>query len=83
MPSGSASQPAACVFVDDLRENVAGAEAVGMTAILHRDPAETIAELERATRNAAQTAERTSRSAQAVAGADRTGREAEDPVGVI
>ncbi len=37
----------ACVFVDDLRENVAGAEAVGMTAILHRDPAETIAELER------------------------------------
>ena len=36
-----------CVFVDDLRENVAGAEAVGMTAILHRDPAGTIAELER------------------------------------
>ena len=26
----------ACVFVDDLRENCAGAEAVGMTAILHR-----------------------------------------------
>jgi len=39
--------PAECLFVDDLRENVAGAEAVGMTAILHRDPAETIAELER------------------------------------
>lgn len=39
--------PAACVFVDDLRENVAGAEAVGMTAILHRDPKATIAELER------------------------------------
>ena len=36
-----------CVFVDDLRENVAGAEAVGMTAILHRDPDATIAELER------------------------------------
>ena len=36
-----------CVFVDDLRENVAGAEAVGMTAILHRDPERTIAELER------------------------------------
>jgi epoxide hydrolase-like predicted phosphatase len=36
-----------CVFVDDLRENVAGAEAVGMTAILHRDPAGTISELER------------------------------------
>ena len=38
--------PAGCVFVDDLRENVAGAEAVGMTALLHRRPAETIAELE-------------------------------------
>ena len=36
-----------CVFVDDLRENVAGAEAVGMTAILHRDPDATVAELER------------------------------------
>jgi epoxide hydrolase-like predicted phosphatase len=40
-------EPAACVFVDDLRENVAGAEAVGMSAILHRNPAETIRELER------------------------------------
>ena len=29
----------ACVFVDDLRENCAGAEAVGMTAVLHRDTA--------------------------------------------
>jgi epoxide hydrolase-like predicted phosphatase len=38
--------PADCVFVDDLRENCAGAEAVGMTAILHRDPAATIAQLE-------------------------------------
>jgi putative hydrolase of the HAD superfamily len=36
-----------CVFVDDLRENCEGAEAVGMTAILHRDPGDTIAELER------------------------------------
>jgi putative hydrolase of the HAD superfamily len=36
-----------CVFVDDLRENCAGAGAVGMTAILHRDPDDTIAELER------------------------------------
>lgn len=34
--------PADCVFVDDLRENVTGAEAVGMTAILHRDPAKTV-----------------------------------------
>jgi putative hydrolase of the HAD superfamily len=29
-------EPGACLFVDDLRENCAGAEAVGMTAILHR-----------------------------------------------
>ena len=38
--------PAECVFVDDLRENCSGAEALGMTAILHRDPAATIARLE-------------------------------------
>jgi putative hydrolase of the HAD superfamily len=34
------------VFVDDLRENTAGAEAVGMTTILHRDPEATVARLE-------------------------------------
>jgi epoxide hydrolase-like predicted phosphatase len=39
--------PGDCVFVDDLRENVVGAEAVGMTAILHRDTEETTAELRR------------------------------------
>ena len=38
--------PKDCVFVDDLRENCTGAEALGMTAILHRDPAATIARLE-------------------------------------
>jgi putative hydrolase of the HAD superfamily len=38
-------EPAAAVFVDDLRENCEGAEAVGMTAVLHRDPAETVAAL--------------------------------------
>jgi putative hydrolase of the HAD superfamily len=38
--------PEKCVFVDDLRENCAGAEAVGMTAVLHRDAAETISRLE-------------------------------------
>jgi epoxide hydrolase-like predicted phosphatase len=38
--------PADCVFVDDLRENCAGAEAVGMTAVLHRDTDETLARLE-------------------------------------
>jgi putative hydrolase of the HAD superfamily len=39
--------PAGCVFVDDLRENCAGAEAVGMTAILHRGSDTTLPELER------------------------------------
>jgi putative hydrolase of the HAD superfamily len=39
--------PADCVFVDDLRENCAGAEAVGMTAVLHRGPERTLPELER------------------------------------
>jgi putative hydrolase of the HAD superfamily len=39
-------EPRTCVFVDDLRENVHGAEQVGMTAILHRDPDATIARLE-------------------------------------
>jgi putative hydrolase of the HAD superfamily len=38
--------PGDCVFVDDLRENCAGAEAVGMTAVLHRGADETIARLE-------------------------------------
>jgi epoxide hydrolase-like predicted phosphatase len=39
------ADPGACLFVDDLRENCEGAEAVGMRAIRHRDPAATIAEL--------------------------------------
>ena len=39
--------PQECVFVDDLRENCSGAEAVGMTAVLHRGADSTIAELER------------------------------------
>lgn len=38
-------EPARCAFIDDLRENCAGAKAVGMTAIRHRDPAQTIARL--------------------------------------
>lgn len=41
-----AEPPERCVFVDDLRENCAGAEAVGMTAILHRDPAQSIERIE-------------------------------------
>ncbi len=40
-------EPADAIFVDDLRENCAGAEAVGITALLHRDSAETVASLER------------------------------------
>jgi epoxide hydrolase-like predicted phosphatase len=39
-------EPERCVFIDDLRENCAGAEAVGMTAILHRNAAATVARLE-------------------------------------
>ncbi|TML80964.1 MAG: HAD family phosphatase [Actinobacteria bacterium] len=39
--------PEECVFVDDLRENCTGAEAVGMAAILHRGPDTTVPELER------------------------------------
>ena len=35
-----------CVFVDDLRENVEGAEAVGMKGVLHRRTPETIKTLE-------------------------------------
>jgi epoxide hydrolase-like predicted phosphatase len=38
--------PDQCVFVDDLRENCAGAEAVGMKAILHRGPDGTLPQLE-------------------------------------
>jgi FMN phosphatase YigB (HAD superfamily) len=34
------------VFVDDLRENCEGAEAVGMTAVLHRSTDDTLARLE-------------------------------------
>jgi epoxide hydrolase-like predicted phosphatase len=38
-------QPAECIFVDDLRENIEGAEAVGMTGLRHRNTQETIAKL--------------------------------------
>jgi putative hydrolase of the HAD superfamily len=38
--------PPESVFVDDLRENCSGAEAVGMTAVLHRSSAATIGRLE-------------------------------------
>jgi putative hydrolase of the HAD superfamily len=37
--------PAECVFVDDIQVNVAAAEAVGMTAILHTDPVATLTNL--------------------------------------
>jgi epoxide hydrolase-like predicted phosphatase len=39
--------PQECVFVDDLKENCAGAEAVGMIAVLHRGAETTVPELER------------------------------------
>jgi putative hydrolase of the HAD superfamily len=38
--------PEACVFVDDLAHNVAGAERVGMTGVHHREAAETVRRLE-------------------------------------
>ena len=38
--------PAQCVFVDDLVENCEGAEAVGMTAVLHRGADGTLGRLE-------------------------------------
>ena len=38
--------PGDCVFVDDLRENCEGAEAVGMTAVLHRGAESTLPRLE-------------------------------------
>jgi putative hydrolase of the HAD superfamily len=38
--------PAEAVFVDDIKANCEGAEAVGMTAVLHGDPDETILRLE-------------------------------------
>jgi putative hydrolase of the HAD superfamily len=39
-------EPGDCVFVDDLASNVTAAEAVGMTGVLHREPAATVALLE-------------------------------------
>ena len=39
------TEPGACLFIDDLRENCEAAEAVGMRAIRHREPGQTIAEL--------------------------------------
>ena len=39
--------PEDCVFVDDLHENCEAAEAVGMTAVLHRGADSTLPELER------------------------------------
>lgn len=39
-------EPDECVFVDDLRENCEGAEAVGMTAVLHRGAERSIPQLE-------------------------------------
>jgi putative hydrolase of the HAD superfamily len=38
-------EPAECVFIDDIEVNIQAAEAIGMTAILHRDPPETLARL--------------------------------------
>ena len=37
--------PRECVFIDDLEANVAAAETVGMTGVLHGEPAETVSRL--------------------------------------
>ena len=37
--------PAECVFIDDIKINIDGAEAVGMTGLHHREPKETLEEL--------------------------------------
>jgi putative hydrolase of the HAD superfamily len=42
-------EPSECVFIDDLRENCEGAEAIGMTAVRHRHPVETIERLKQLT----------------------------------
>lgn len=39
--------PQDCVFVDDLNSNIAGAEAIGMTGILHTNPEATLEALEK------------------------------------
>jgi epoxide hydrolase-like predicted phosphatase len=39
-------RPEECVFVDDLAPNIRGAATTGMVGILHRDPEQTIDELE-------------------------------------
>jgi putative hydrolase of the HAD superfamily len=39
-------EPGACVFVDDFKVNIEGAEAVGMRGVLHREASETVARLE-------------------------------------
>jgi putative hydrolase of the HAD superfamily len=38
-------EPSECAFIDDLVENCEGAEAVGMTAVRHRHPADTLGRL--------------------------------------
>lgn len=40
-------EPQDCVFVDDLKSNITGAEAVGMVGVLHTDPEATLEALEK------------------------------------
>lgn len=40
-------QPSECAYMDDIEENVAAARAVGINAILHTSPEQTITELKR------------------------------------
>jgi putative hydrolase of the HAD superfamily len=38
--------PGECIFIDDAEANVAAAEALGMTGVLHTEPAQTLARLD-------------------------------------
>jgi putative hydrolase of the HAD superfamily len=40
------AEPSSCVFIDDIKDNVEGAEAVGMTGIHHREAEATVTKLE-------------------------------------
>ncbi len=39
--------PTDCVFIDDIKVNIEGAEAVGMTGLHHREPSDTLEALQR------------------------------------
>ena len=40
-------RPEQCVFIDDMEANIEAAAAIGMVGVLHREPEETAASVER------------------------------------